>query len=683
MATHAPEAREGRLAELLRLLMPFPGRLEFAVRLALICALTTLVVEIYQTPDPALTVYLVFFLNKPDRGTSLILSIAMLALFSLIVPSLIIVAIIVVDYPVWRVASMAAISLGLLFLASASKLRPIGGVVALIVAYALDLLGTVHGGEIATRALLYLWLFVGIPAGVSIGVNLLLAPPPRLLAEQALARRLRLAATMLRAPSESIRRDFTECLREGNGELQKWLKLALVEKSAAREHIEALRQAAATSFEILALTDVMDRDVEAALPAPLRQRLTLTLDAMARILDDGRYPIDIEFEAAADGEPSLPPRAAEVLAGVREALIAFAGAAPDAQPHGEAVPDTQPHGPANKSGGFFLPDAFTNPEHVYYALKTTAAAMFCYVLYSLLDWPGIHTCLITVYIVSLGTTAETVEKLTLRILGCLVGAAAGIAAIVYLIPSITSIGGLMVVVFLASLVSAWVAAGSPRIAYAGFQIAFAFFLCVIQGAGPSFDLTTARDRVIGILLGNIVVYVLFANIWPVSVGKRIDPAMAALLRCLGGLLTEVSKSARRSQAPELQEMLAGIEQDLDLALYEPPSIRPVDRWIGVRRRAADELGALFGPLLLTADKDLRISAQLANRLYRLADNLDAVHEAHTSVADSLVASAEAQKQDLESAQLPFRDAIVRRLDSLEEAFDLESESDRKPNYGSA
>ena len=65
------------------------------------------------------------------------------------------------------------------------------------------------------------------------------------------------------------------------------------------------------------MIDVMDRDVDAALPAPLRERLTLTLDAMARILEDGRYPIDIEFEDAADGEPSLPPRAAEVLASIR------------------------------------------------------------------------------------------------------------------------------------------------------------------------------------------------------------------------------------------------------------------------------------------------------------------------------------------------------------------------------
>ena len=57
MAIIALESREGRFAELLRLLKPFPGRLEFAVRLALICALTALVVEIYQTPEPALTTY--------------------------------------------------------------------------------------------------------------------------------------------------------------------------------------------------------------------------------------------------------------------------------------------------------------------------------------------------------------------------------------------------------------------------------------------------------------------------------------------------------------------------------------------------------------------------------------------------------------------------------------------------
>ncbi|WP_459694348.1 FUSC family protein, partial [Achromobacter xylosoxidans] len=79
--------------------------------------------------------------------------------------------------------------------------------------------------------------------------------------------------------------------------------------------------------------------------------------------------------------------------------------------------------------GFFLPDAGSNPEHVAYALKTTAAAMFCYLLYTLLDWPGIHTCVITCYIVSLGTAGETVQKLRLRLAGCVIGALAGTAAL--------------------------------------------------------------------------------------------------------------------------------------------------------------------------------------------------------------------------------------------------------------
>ena len=51
--------------------------------------------------------------------------------------------------------------------------------------------------------------------------------------------------------------------------------------------------------------------------------------------------------------------------------------------------------------------------------------MLCYLIYSVLSWPGIHTALITVFIVSLTTAAESVEKLTLRIAGCLAGAGLG------------------------------------------------------------------------------------------------------------------------------------------------------------------------------------------------------------------------------------------------------------------
>ena len=62
------------------------------------------------------------------------------------------------------VYTIAVVSFALTFAASGSKLKPVAGTVALITAYALDMLGTAHGGEEATRGLLYVWLFVAIPA---------------------------------------------------------------------------------------------------------------------------------------------------------------------------------------------------------------------------------------------------------------------------------------------------------------------------------------------------------------------------------------------------------------------------------------------------------------------------------------------------------------------------------------
>src|SRR5580693_9108646 len=219
--------RESPFPDIVRLMAPQPGRFELAIRLAVICALTVLVVEIYQTPDAALTDYVVFFLNKDNRAVSLILNLVLVALITVIIGFVLLVAMVVINDPMWRVISMTVISVAILFVASASKLAPLGGTIALIVAYALDLLGTVplDIGELATRSLLYAWLFVAIPAGISMIVNLLSAPPPRRLAEQGIAHGLELSAAMLKAPDEDVRSRFREHVREGAAEIRKLLGL--------------------------------------------------------------------------------------------------------------------------------------------------------------------------------------------------------------------------------------------------------------------------------------------------------------------------------------------------------------------------------------------------------------------------------------------------------------------------
>ena len=177
-----------------------------------------------------------------------------------------------------------------------------------------------------------------------------------------------------------------------------------------------------------------------------------------------------------------------------------------------------------KRKALFVPDAFTNPAHVHFALKVAFSATFCYIVYSAIDWPGIHTAFITCTFIALESKEATLYKGTLRIAGCVIGGALALFTIVFLMPHMETIASLIVVVAGAASLAGWVAAGSERISYAGLQIAFAFFYSVFQGYAPDTDLDNVRDRVVGILFGLIVTGLVFQYIWPER--ARIEPRTA-------------------------------------------------------------------------------------------------------------------------------------------------------------
>ena len=192
-----------------------PGRLAFAARLALICTLVAVFAEVYKTPEIALTVYVVFFLNKPDRTSSMLLTVAIVIVITVVVGILVLIAPPLLANPGLRVLSMAVISFAMMFLGSASKLKPIASILALVIAYALDILSKVPLGEAATRGVLYLWLFFSIPALVSIVVNLLIAPSPRSLVQKEIAERLRAAADALAEGSACGRARLEALITDG------------------------------------------------------------------------------------------------------------------------------------------------------------------------------------------------------------------------------------------------------------------------------------------------------------------------------------------------------------------------------------------------------------------------------------------------------------------------------------
>jgi multidrug resistance protein MdtO len=290
------------------------------------------------------------------------------------------------------------------------------------------------------------------------------------------------------------------------------------------------------------------------------------------------------------------------------------------------------HDAAEAPHRLLAPDAFTNVEYVRFALKVTLAVMICYFVMSMTNWPGIHTCVITAFFVALGTVGETLHKATLRFVGCLIGAGLGLGAILLMMPRMTDLGDLLLLLAPVTLLAAWVGYGSERISYAGWQIGLAFYLVVLQGYGPTIDMYTARDRTIGILFGNIVIFVIFTTIWPVSVANVVRTDLARALEQLAalvglGLDGEISPSARSAAGVAFGQAIA---QARGVLVNDPFETSEVRRALGRRpidAAVVEEVGRLFIPV--SAILDLR--ADLARHdLPEPAQ--DAIHAHHQALA---------------------------------------------------
>jgi uncharacterized membrane protein YccC len=164
--------------------------------------------------------------------------------------------------------------------------------------------------------------------------------------------------------------------------------------------------------------------------------------------------------------------------------------------------------------GFLLEDAFTNPEYLRFAGRTILALTICEVFMNAVTWPGIRTCMITCAATALSAMAAQRQKQALRVAGVCVGGLIGVGAIVSLVPHMDTIVSLVLLIAPCTFVFAWIARSSPRLSYAGFQMALAFYYVLLPGFETSIDLTTIRDRFIGILVGTIAMWLSFDHLWP-------------------------------------------------------------------------------------------------------------------------------------------------------------------------
>ncbi len=566
----------GLLADLVD---PFPGRLARSLEISVACMLVVLVSMTYQIPDPALSAYLVFFAAKEDSGLNILMSIILIVVVTLVIAMAFGLALLTLNAPEGRILVIAAVSFGAFFLGTASKLAPLASTMGLIVAYALDLFGSTPFGEVTTRGLLYAWLFVSMPMLVFICYNMLFGRHPAKLLRRAVAMRLRAASTAVRERNDENDMRLAETCKGGNEELLKALKVAGLFHLQSANMATRLRALLMLSYNLAIAVLATNASGEFSADDHLADRIDRVAAGVDKMRDVARRP----SRGVTD-----PPRSDSL----REQIVSLVGAIENVV-GGGPVPDIPAHAAQEGKTGFFLPDAFTNPDHVRFAFKGATAVMICYLTINLLDWPGIHTSMLTCFIVGLTTVGETMQKLSLRIAGCCVGAAAGLLAIVYIMPDTTSITVLLLVIGLVTLPAAWVAVGRPSVSYIGFQAAFALYLCILQGDEPKFDLTTIRDRTIGIIFGNVVVYVIYTRVFPVSVLGRVREQLIHLIGRCREVLRSIAEGApaieTANRAAEMQASLEEIELSAVALGYETLRARSGSRQRQAIRRSLEAL----------------------------------------------------------------------------------------------
>jgi multidrug resistance protein MdtO len=214
---------------------------------------------------------------------------------------------------------------------------------------------------------------------------------------------------------------------------------------------------------------------------------------------------------------------------------------------------------------WIVADALTNPDHLKFAIRGTLATMLAYVFYQTVNWPGISTAIPTCIITALSTIGSSRQKQFLRLGGAIVGGFIfGFGAQVFVLPYLDSIAGFAVLFAIVTAIAAWIATATPRLSYLGVQLALAWYLINLQEFTIQSSLSIARDRVVGVLLGLMCMWLVFDRLWVRDALQEMQGAFIRNLQLFAELVEQATMEDRERAAKRALQLRDQINAGFDV-----------------------------------------------------------------------------------------------------------------------
>jgi len=194
---------------------------------------------------------------------------------------------------------------------------------------------------------------------------------------------------------------------------------------------------------------------------------------------------------------------------------------------------------------------------------------------------------------------------------------------------------------------------------------------VLQGFAPNWHFDTIRDRLVGILLGNVVITLVFLYVWPVDALSALWRNLAAALRTTARLAmveseTEDAAAMARSTAAlraEADRSFGAVQQSLEEAAFEPdvPGERDLDTRAALQRVTIDAQAVFLNQLAIARHRPDFVLALLPPALRA------GIRRLNTAVAARLDAVADRIEGGKADTQLPDLQAPLGDLAGIIES----------------